>query len=125
MAEITGLITFLFVTDLETSHQFYSGLLGLNLAVDQGDCRIYRITDSGFLGICARPGRVHDDGLIVTLITDSVDETHQRLVAAGAVVESAPKHSAQYQIHHAFYRDPDGHLIEVQSFDDPDWAAVR
>jgi catechol 2,3-dioxygenase-like lactoylglutathione lyase family enzyme len=34
-------------------------------------------------------------------------------------VVSAPEHSARYDIHHAFYRDPDGHLVEIQRFGEP------
>jgi len=123
MADITELITFLFVADLEVSHDFYSEILGLELTVDQGDCRIYRVTATAFLGICDRSDRVRGDGVIVTLVTDSVDEMHERLVAAGAVVESEPKQSEEYRVRHAFYRDPDGHLVEVQRFDDRNWAS--
>ena len=118
----SGFITFLFVADLETSHEFYAGALGLDLVVDQGDCRIYRVSGDAFVGICERPDRVADDGLIVTLVVDDVDGMHDRLVGAGVGVESPPQQSDTYGIYHAFYRDPDGHAVEVQRFDDPGWA---
>lgn len=125
MDRTEALITFLFVSELETSATFYEEALGLSTVVDQGDCRIYRVTENAFLGICERPDRVQDDGLIVTFVTVDVDGTHTRLVKAGAVVESPPAHNDQYGIYHAFYRDPDGHLVEVQSFDDPEWATLK
>jgi len=125
MPDITEFITFLFVSDLDASHSFYADTLGLQLTVDQGDCRIYKVTDTAFLGVCARPDRVIHDGMIVTVVTEDVDGLHQRLVAAGAFVESEPEHSEQYGIHHGFYRDPDGHLIEIQHFDDPDWSRTN
>jgi len=120
---IREFITFLFVSDLDSSRAFYVGALGLELVIDQGDCHIYRVTDTAFLGVCLRPDRVHDDGMIVTIVTDDVDTFHQRMVAAGVVVESEPEHSKRYGLHHAFYRDPDDHLVEVQRFDDPHWSA--
>lgn len=116
------LITFLYVTDLEASHAFYSDALGLPLAVDQGDCRIYRVNAGAFLGICARPDRMSVGGLITTIVTDDVEAQHERLLAAGVEVVTPPEHSEHYRITHAFYRDPDGHLVEVQRFDDPNWA---
>ncbi len=122
MAGITEFITFLFVSDLEASHTFYSTVLGLDLVADQGDCRIYRVTETGFLGVCARADRVHDDGVIITLVANDVDGVHQRLLAASVAVESEPEHSERYGVYHAFYRDPDGHLVEIQRFDDPNWA---
>jgi catechol 2,3-dioxygenase-like lactoylglutathione lyase family enzyme len=112
-------ITFLLVADLERSAAFYGGTLGLELVRDQGDCRIYRVAPQAFLGVCRRPERVQPDGLIVTLVADDVDRWHERLVAAGAAVESAPEHNHRYGIRHAFYRDPDGHLVEIQRFDEP------
>ena len=120
-----SLITFLFVADLEASHRFYAEALDLPIQVDQGDCRIYRINGGAFLGICERPDRVgaRGTGLIVTIVTDDVTGTHERLVASGVAVEHPPVHSDEYHITHAFYRDPDGHLVEVQRFDDPDWAS--
>lgn len=37
-------ITFLPVADLQRSAAFYEGALGLPLVVDQGTCRIYRVS---------------------------------------------------------------------------------
>jgi catechol 2,3-dioxygenase-like lactoylglutathione lyase family enzyme len=125
VADIEALITFLFASDLQASSGFYRDALGLELVIDQGDCHIYRVTDTAFLGVCLRPDRVHGDGMIVTIVTDDVDTFHQRMVAAGVVVESEPEHSKRYGLHHAFYRDPDDHLVEVQRFDDPYWAATN
>lgn len=117
-----ALITFLFVTDLEASHRFYVEGLGLTLAVDQGDCRIYRVAGGGFVGICVRPDQMSVGGMILTIVTEDVEGTHDRLAELGVEVVTAPEHSDRYGITHAFYRDPDGHLVEVQRFDDPNWA---
>jgi len=119
---ITEHISFLFVADLGRSEAFYSGLLGFELVVDQGDCRVYRITDTAFLGLCQRPDQVSPDGHIVTLLTNDVDGVHSRLVDAEVAVEQTPSHSDHYAIYQAFYRDPDGHLVEIQRFDDPSWS---
>lgn len=115
-------ITFLPVTDLERSAVFYGGTLGLELAVDQGDCLIYRVAANAFLGVCARPDRADPAGVIVTLVTADVDGWHERIIAAGGVCESPPTARPEYAIYQAFYRDPDGHLLEIQRFDDPDWS---
>lgn len=118
-------ITFLPVAHLQRSAAFYEGALGLPLVVDQGTCRIYRACASAYLGICERRGAVPDPGVIVTLVSPAVDAWHDRLAAAGAEVVAAPSHSEQYRIYHAFYRDPDGHLVEIQEFAEPGWAEPR
>lgn len=113
-------ITFLMVADLVRSDAFYCGILGLPLALDQGSCRIYG-TDAAFIGICERPERVSPEGIIITLVSRDVDGWHERLVAHGVAVEKPPTVNAEYLLYHAFYRDPDGYLIEIQDFRDPRW----
>jgi len=115
-------ITFLPAADLHRSAAFYEGALGLPLVVDQGTCRIYRVAATAYLGICERSGAAPAAGVIVTLVSRAVDAWHRRLVAAGMEVVEAPSRSERYRIHHAFYRDPDGHLVEIQEFADPHWA---
>lgn len=122
MRPFTEQITFLSVADLDASAHFYGEVLSLVLVVDQGDCRIYRVGEGGYLGVCLRPATVAQEGVIVTLVTEEVDGWHRRLEAAGVVCEHPPRHRPEYGIYQAFYRDPDGHLIEIQHFDDPDWS---
>lgn len=117
----TEQITFLSVEDLARSAHFYGGVLGLTLVTDQGDCLIYRVAGDSYLGICARPGRTITEGVIFTLVTADVDGVHGRMAAADVVCDSPPAYHPKYRIYQAFYRDPDGHLIEVQRFDDPSW----
>ena len=115
-------ITFLSVEDLARSTAFYGDTLELSLVVDQGDCRIYRVTDDAYLGVCARPGRTETEGVIVTLVTADVDGWHSKLVVAGVECVKPPSNHPKYDIYQAFYHDPDGHLIEIQRFADPDWV---
>ncbi len=116
-------ISFVFVSDLERSHRFYVETLGLRPALDQGMCRIYRVTDTAYLGICERPDEVSPGGIILTLVTDAVDDWHARLVAERAPVTKEPGYSEEYRVYHAFYQDPDGYLVETQQFRDPAWDA--
>lgn len=118
-----ALITFLPTADLDRSSAFYGDTLGLTLVVDQGMCRVFQVTATGFIGICKRSaGTINTEGVIVTIVRDDVDEFCERLVAAGATLERPPSHNAPFGIYQAFLRDPDGNLVEIQRFDDPDWA---
>ena len=47
-------ITFLYTRDLAATARFYEDVLGLPLTVDQGDCRIYRVSRDGYVGFCQR-----------------------------------------------------------------------
>ena len=115
-------ITFLPTTDLSAMHTFYSETLGLELALDQGTCRIYRIARDAYLGVCQRADATRAEGVIVTLVTPDVEERCAALEAAGVSLEKPCAYNAAYDITQAFLRDPEGHLVELQRFDDPRWA---
>ncbi len=114
-------VTFLSVTDLDRSTKFYRDTLRLPLVLDQGDCRIFEITVTAFVAVCLRPDHVDPTGIIVTLVTDAVDEWHDRLTASGVTCDRPPNLNERYNIYQAFYRDPDGYLVEIQRFNDPAW----
>lgn len=110
-------ITFVFVADLARAAAFYADVLGLELARDQGACLIYRVAAGAYLGVCDhRPSE--PEGTIITLVTDDVDGWAARLTAAGVAVDG-PAANERFGIYHCFARDPDGHLVEIQRFDQP------
>ena len=120
---IDAQITFVYTSDLARSARFYEAVLGLELAVDQESCRIYRVLHrQAYLGICQRDEAPEDaSGLIITLVTSDVDGWYERIVARGWECEHPPRHNETYKIYHFFLRDPSGYLIEIQRFDRIDW----
>ena len=51
MNKADKMITFLYYKDLEKGIDFYQNVLGFSMIIDQGWCKIYQISDSGYLGI--------------------------------------------------------------------------
>ncbi len=45
-------IAFYGTKDIEETHKFYVGALGLSLYQDQRTCRIYEVTQGGLIGFC-------------------------------------------------------------------------
>ena len=116
-------VTFCYGMEFDAAVHFYEDLLGLTLALDQGACRIYRVRDGAFIGICRRERPPDSDGIILTLVSDDVDGWHARLVERGVAFEKPPAFNPKFNIYHCFLRDPNGYLIEIQRFDDPAWKA--
>jgi catechol 2,3-dioxygenase-like lactoylglutathione lyase family enzyme len=118
-------ITFLYTRDLAASAHFYGELLGLPLVLDQGLCRIYRVSGDAFLGICQRDGvELQPATVIVTFVladAAAVDARHAELAGRGVRFEQAPALNATYNIYHCFLRDPSGYLLEIQAFLDAAW----
>jgi len=120
-------VTFVYVADLERSASFYAGALGLKLTLDQGPCRIYRVTRDAFIGTCTRADAPRPDGVIMTLVVptrEDVDAWAEHLTRLGVALEKPPTYHETYDIYHVFIRDPDGYLVEVQVFEDPTWPAA-
>ena len=125
-------VTFLYVKDLEKSKHFYEEILGLELVLNQGLARIYRIgSGNAFLGIClssavqqAPPPDRAPLGVIVTFVTDDVDRAYSALRGKGVLFEKTPAINKTYAIYNCFFRDPDGYLLEIQKFLSPDWQRV-
>ena len=116
-------VSFLYTSDLAATARFYEETLGLALVLDQGDCRIYRVSRDGFLGFCQRqeaPDR--PAGVILTLVTPEVDEWHRHLSDRGVTFDKPPTLNPKYNIYHCFLRDPNGYLIEIQRFLDSAWS---
>lgn len=49
-------ITFLKTQDLEGTSRFYTEVVGLELALDQGTCRIFRVRAGAYIGFCVKEG---------------------------------------------------------------------
>jgi catechol 2,3-dioxygenase-like lactoylglutathione lyase family enzyme len=119
---IDSQITFLYTRDLTTTADFYERVMRFPLWLDQGSCRIYRVSGDGYLGICrANESRAPDAGrqtnVIFTLVTDRVDEWYDYLTRQGITFEKPPSFNEKYRVYHCFLRDPDGYLIEIQRFE--------
>lgn len=120
---IDQFITFLPAKDLGEVDRFYSGVLGLDLALDQGTCRIYKVGGGAFVGFCEGSSAIAPArAVILTLVTEDVAGWFERLDALGAPTDGAPRVNPQYQIEHFFATDPNGYRVEVQRFLDPRWG---
>ena len=116
-------VTFLYTRDLAATAHFYEETLGLTLALDQGDCRIYQTGRDAYLGFCQ--GQEAPDepaGVILTLVTPEVDAWYRYLSLQGLAFEKPPGLNPKYNIYHCFVRDPNGYLIEIQRFLDSAWS---
>jgi predicted enzyme related to lactoylglutathione lyase len=122
---IDSQITFCYTDNLTITDRFYLEVMGFPLAIDQGNCHIYRVTASSFIGFCQRNAvGINHDNLILTLVSDEVDRWYERLKAGGATVVEPPKLNERTGIYHFFARDPNGYRLEIQRFVAPDQRVV-
>ncbi len=72
-----------------------------------------------FLGVCE--GEPAPAGVIVTLVDPDVEGRASELAARGAEFEKPLAYNPTFDITHAFLRDPDGYLVEIQRFESAEW----
>jgi catechol 2,3-dioxygenase-like lactoylglutathione lyase family enzyme len=118
---IESAITFFYTHDLDISAQFYEEVLGLELWLDQGSCRIYQVSGNGYVGLCQTSetqtlSTDNRSSVIFTLVTQQVDEWFNYLRQRGVEFEKPPLLNKKYNIYHCLLRDPNGYLIEIQRF---------
>ena len=91
------------------------------MVLDQGACRIYQVSANGFIGFCTHRKPSHTDGVIITLVAEDVEARVSTLKQRGVLFEKDTTFNERFNITHAFLRDPNGYLVEIQRFDDPRW----
>ncbi len=116
MITIKQQITFLPTDKLTDMEHFYADIVGLKKVLEQADCMIFKVTHSAYIGFCSRSVDSPPDRIILTLVTDEVDQLYADLLAKGAVCEAEPVQNEKYRIYHFFIKDPSGYLVEVQQF---------
>ena len=125
VSRIDQQITFLYTRDLVATARFYEQLLGLELALDQVDCRVYRIVADCYLGFCQRASAPEEPaGILYTFVTEDVDGWYETLASCGVPFDAPPRLNPTYGIYHCFCVDPNGYKIEIQRFCDANWDQV-
>ena len=120
MKKFTSAITFLQTDDLKKTSEFYEEIMKCSLIVDQGDCRIFQITNESFIGFCTHDFLEKDkDSICITFVCSSkeeVDEWYEYLKNKGVKVKSPPKENTKFEIYNFFASDPNDITIEIQYF---------
>jgi len=114
-----ALLTFLPTNDLDATDAFYRGVLQLDLARDQGACRIYRVREGAYVGFClGSPVIPVEHRVFVTIVVEDVQAAYDEVTARGARPETSVEHVPAFAITRFLVRDPNGYLVEIQRFDE-------
>lgn len=118
-AETQKLITFLYYVDLPAAMRFYEDVIGLELAIDQGWSKIYRVTEDGYLGLVDEARGSHRAHPIkpvqICIRVADVDAWYAYIETQGVAALRPPRSSEALQIRAFVFNDPEGYQIEIQS----------
>ncbi len=117
---IEGMITFLYYKDLPTVARFYEEVLGLELVMDQGFAKIYKVAGSAHIGIVDETRGYHRANPIkpveITMLVTDVDAWYQRVRTMGVTTLSEPRDLVTPRLRMFLMQDPEGYVIEIQKF---------
>lgn len=112
-------ITFLYFRDLPKAMEFYEYVLGLELAIDQGWSKIYRITGGGHVGLVDETKGSHRASdtkpVQLCLRVPDVDAWAGYIAGQGIEITKGPRDVDSLGIRAFVFDDPEGHQIEVQT----------
>ena len=113
-------IVFLYYRNPERARRFYEDVLGLTLTVDQGFCRIYRISPSAFIGLVDEAHGLHraadDKPVTLSFVVDDVDRWYQELVERAVPIHSPLRDAARHPTRGFVALDPEGYFLEFETF---------
>ena len=121
-------VTWFYANDLDKGSAFLRNVVGLNLTLDQGPCRIYQAAPAHFLGVCnSRAAPTVVPPVTYTIVVTSrsaVNQWHAFLSGQGdAVAVTDPSYSETFKVYAFNFYDPDKenslgyYRFEVQTFE--------
>jgi catechol 2,3-dioxygenase-like lactoylglutathione lyase family enzyme len=112
-------ITFLYYRDLAATARFYEDDLGLELVIDQGWSRIYRLCDGAHVGLVDETKGMHRAHPVkpvqVCLRVPDVDAWYTWVAAHDVAGLSPVRRNDALGIRAFVFDDPEGYQIEVQT----------
>lgn len=120
---ITSAVTWLYYDDLDQMHDFFHGVMGLELVEVQDFAKIYRIAGTAFVGaVDGKRGHFpvqEANSVAIAFCVSDVQAWHDHLVAHGITIKTQPKYSELLQVEGFFAVDPGGYTFEIQRFAKP------
>lgn len=116
--KVRGVITWLYYRDLPRAQKWYEDYMGLEIEVDQGWSKIYKITDGAYVGLVDGAHGYHQANdikpVILCLNVESADAWHKKLTDAGLNIEELPRESERLKVRVFMLKDIEGYTIEIQ-----------
>lgn len=112
-------ITFFYYRDLPAAMGFYEDVLGLEMAIDQGWCKIYEICPGAHVGLVDETKGMNkwtpDKPVQLCIRVPSVDDWYAFAKTRKLDSLSALFENDALGIRAFVFRDPEGYQIEIQS----------
>jgi len=117
---IQGNILFFYYKDLDTAQKFYEDIIGLEVILDYGFAKVFRVSQTLLLGIVDEEKGMHsvDEPKTVTLsfVTNEIDEWYDYLSAQGIDMRGPVNDASRHPTRGFVAYDPEGYYLEFERF---------
>ena len=100
--------------------RFYKETIGLDLAIDQGFAKIFRVGETAYLGLINAKLSVvklsEDKSVALTILVSNVDGWFQHLTNLGIPTFRESHDVPKIGIRFFPLKNPEGYLVEIQYF---------
>lgn len=114
------LITFIYYKDLQKGIEFYSNTLGFPMEIDQGWCKIYRISEAGYIGVVDESRGMHKSHPVkpvqICLRVPDVEAFYAYCKGIGVASLSELFENRELKFKAFVFDDPEGYQIEIQQY---------
>ncbi len=124
--EIQATVLWIYFDDVPAAQRFYENMFDVPLLVDQGWAKVYRLAETGFLGLVDGSRGLHsateEKGVTVSFFTDDVDAWFSRARSQDGFELRTPEVTDESERVRVFVGyDPEGYFLEWDTFlDVPD-----
>jgi len=110
-------ITFIYYNSLEYGSFFMENVLDLELIMDQGFAKVYRVNETAFVGIVQlTKATVYRGNTLLSLNTDDCLKEYKRVSKLECYSLTDIQRLDQIPLDSFFFKDEEGHDFEIQQF---------
>jgi catechol 2,3-dioxygenase-like lactoylglutathione lyase family enzyme len=109
-------IIFFKTRELDKIKDFYVSRIGMEIWLEQSDCVVLK-SDNLLLGFCQ--SEISENQGVITFFYDNTDRVYEMYKKFRVEALAEPVVNEKYNIYNFFIRDPEGRLVEFQTFLSP------
>ena len=118
--DIQANILFFYYKNLDRAQKFYENIIGLEVVLDYGFAKVFRVSQTLFLGIVDEEKGMHraDEPKTVTLsfVTNEIDEWYDYLSHQGVEMRGPVSDASRHPTRGFVAYDPEGYYLEFERF---------
>ncbi len=113
---ITSNITFLYYKNLDEAIRFFEDTLELTMVMDQGFARVYKVTETSFLGMVKTKEEASENDTLFSFTVDDVEAYYQIFKGKNVKNLTEMNYFKDIPLKSFFFEDFSNHRFEIQEF---------